>query len=352
MKIFIIGMNGFIGSWLAKRLVQEKAVERITGIDIASHRIEPILNHEKIDFHTKDLFKEMTWIEEYIQQADCIVPLAAIANPSLYVTDPLRVFSLDFEANLEIIKRVAQYQKRLLFPSTSEVYGMCSDQEFDEDTSKLVLGPIQKQRWIYSCCKQLLDRLIYAYGQTHNLNYTIFRPFNWMGPEMDDIYNSKRGASRAIPQFFHAALFGKTIHLVNEGIQKRCFLYVEDAIDALWKILLNPETCYQQIINIGAPENNFTIKEVAHLVVEAVKAFPKKWQKTETTKIISIPQEEYFNSSYEDVSHRVPKIEKAKTLLNWQPTTPLPKALEKTAAYYIEQIQSQSRETLQRKRGS
>ncbi|UNM06335.1 MAG: NAD-dependent epimerase/dehydratase family protein [Holosporaceae bacterium] len=74
-----------------------------------------------------------------------------------------------------------QYKKRIIFPSTSEVYGMSSDTPFDEEKSNLVLGPIHKQRWIYSCAKQMLDRVIYAYGIHEKLDYTLFRPFNWLG---------------------------------------------------------------------------------------------------------------------------------------------------------------------------
>ena len=68
---------------------------------------------------------------------------------------PLLVFELDFEANLRIVRWCVQYKKRLIFPSTSEVYGMCSDQEYDEENSNCVTGPIDKQRWIYSCSKQM-----------------------------------------------------------------------------------------------------------------------------------------------------------------------------------------------------
>ncbi|MDP1171573.1 NAD-dependent epimerase/dehydratase family protein, partial [Klebsiella pneumoniae] len=85
------------------------------------------------------------------------------------------------------------------FPSTSEVYGMCQDQYFDEDTSNLVVGPVNKQRWIYSVSKQLLDRVIWAYGDK-GLKFTLFRPFNWMGPRLDRLDSARIGSSRAITQ--------------------------------------------------------------------------------------------------------------------------------------------------------
>ena len=98
--------------------------------------------------------------------------------------NPLRVFELDFEENLKIIRDCVKYNKRIIFPSTSEVYGMCTDKNFDEDSSNPVVGPINKQRWIYSVSKQLLDRVIWAYGDKNGLKFTLFRPFNWMGPRL------------------------------------------------------------------------------------------------------------------------------------------------------------------------
>lgn len=89
----------------------------------------------------------------------------AIATPIEYTRNPLRVFELDFEENLRIIRYCVKYRKRIIFPSTSEVYGMCSDKYFDEDHSNLIVGPVNKPRWIYSVSKQLLDRVIRAYGE-------------------------------------------------------------------------------------------------------------------------------------------------------------------------------------------
>lgn len=94
-----------------------------------------------------------------------MLPLVAIATPIEYTRNPLRVFELDFEENLKIIRYCVKYHKRIIFPSTSEVYGMCTDNVFDEDSSNLIVGPVNKPRWIYSVSKRLLDRVIWAYGE-------------------------------------------------------------------------------------------------------------------------------------------------------------------------------------------
>jgi len=167
------------------------------------------------------------------------MPLVAIATPKAYVEDPIGVYNLDFEMNIQIIKQCVKYHKRVVFPSTSEVYGACADPEFKEDESYLVVGPISKERWIYSCCKQLLDRVIYGYGTRGHLEFTLFRPFNWVGPRLDSLDTAKEGSSRVVTQFIAELLLKRPINLVDGGRQKRCFTYVDDGIAALMKILEN-----------------------------------------------------------------------------------------------------------------
>lgn len=154
-----------------------------------------------------------------LKKCDVILPLVAIATPIEYTRNPLRVFELDFEENLKIVRDCVKYNKRIVFPSTSEVYGMCDDKEFDEDTSRLIVGPINKQRWIYSVSKQLLDRVIWAYGVKEGLKFTLFRPFNWMGPRLDNLDAARIGSSRAITQLILNLVEGSPIKLVDGGAQ-------------------------------------------------------------------------------------------------------------------------------------
>ena len=186
MKILILGVNGFIGNALVRRILQETDWE-VYGMDLTCSKLEHSLNHPRFRFVEGDISINKEWIEYHIKKSDVVLPLVAIATPAAYVKDPLRVFTLDFEENLAVIRLCVKYGKRVVFPSTSEVYGMCADGEFLEDESNLVVGPIHKQRWIYASSKQLLDRVIWAYGQQGDLQFTLIRPFNWIGPKLDDI---------------------------------------------------------------------------------------------------------------------------------------------------------------------
>jgi nucleoside-diphosphate-sugar epimerase len=191
----------------------------------------------------------------------------AIATPATYVKEPLKVFELDFEANLPIVRSAHKYGKHLVFPSTSEVYGMSPDAEFDPESSPLVYGPINKPRWIYACAKQLMDRVIWGYGM-EGLRFTLFRPFNWIGPGLDSIYTSKEGSSRVVTQFLGHIARGEPINLVDGGSQKRAFTYIDDGIDALSLIIENKnDIANGKIYNIGNPLNNHSVKELANMIV-------------------------------------------------------------------------------------
>ena len=151
-KILILGVNGFIGHHLSQRIIKTTDWE-VYGMDMQTERVSDLLKHPRFHFFEGDITINKEWIEYHIRKCDTVLPLVAIATPATYVKEPLRVFELDFEANLPIVRSCVKYHKRILFPSTSEVYGMCRDNEFDSDSSELVLGPIAKQRWIYSCSK-------------------------------------------------------------------------------------------------------------------------------------------------------------------------------------------------------
>jgi len=253
------------------------------------------------------------------------------------VRDPLRVFELDFEENLRIVRYCVKYRRRLVFPSTSEVYGMCPDAEFSEDDSPLVYGPINKQRWIYACSKQLMDRVIAAYGQQVGLQYSCFRPFNWIGPKLDDIYAAKEGSSRVLTQFIVNLVTGEPIHLVDGGAQRRCFTWVEDGIDGLMRIIENPYgACDGEIFNLGNPHNDCSIADLATKLAAIHDAHRDQIPGFQPARVESVSAEGYFGEGYQDMVARKPSIEKARRLLGWNPTTTLDEALERTYKAFLE----------------
>ena len=335
LKVFILGINGFIGSSLVEHCLA-KTDWQLIGLDLAENKISEFLKHPRLSFKKGDMNQEIVWIEQQIQQCDVVLPLVAIATPASYVKNPLGIFELDFEANLKIIRLCVKHNKRLVFPSTSEVYGMCNDAEFDEETSNFVLGPINKPRWIYSCSKQLLDRVIHAYGLNNELCYTVFRPFNWLGPKLDDPANPKPGSSRVVSQFIGNILRGEAIQLVNGGQQRRSFIDIDDGITCLLKIIANKDGCAEQtIFNIGNPKNDISIRELAELLLELIKSYVNYANYAEQVKLQIINSDNYYGKGYQDVQRRMPSIKRAQQQLDWQPEIDMKTSLRKILDFYL-----------------
>ncbi|WP_434153820.1 bifunctional UDP-4-amino-4-deoxy-L-arabinose formyltransferase/UDP-glucuronic acid oxidase ArnA [Pseudomonas sp. JZ134] len=334
-RVLILGVNGFIGNHLSERLLRDGNYE-VYGLDIGSDAIDRLKGDPNFHFVEGDISIHTEWIEYHIKKCDVILPLVAIATPIEYTRNPLRVFELDFEENLKIVRYCVKYNKRVIFPSTSEVYGMCDDPEFDEDQSRLIVGPINKQRWIYSVSKQLLDRVIWAHGKQDGLRFTLFRPFNWMGPRLDRLDSARIGSSRAITQLILNLVEGTPIKLVDGGAQKRCFTDVDDGIEALFRIIENKGgRSDQQIINIGNPDNEASIRELAETLLAQFEAHPLRHNFPPFAGFREVESRSFYGEGYQDVSHRKPSIANARKLLDWQPTIEMSETIGKTLDFFL-----------------
>lgn len=337
-KILILGVNGFIGHHLVRSILALTDWS-VYGMDMQSERIDEFRTNPRFRFFEGDITINHEWIEYHVKKCDVVLPLVAIATPADYVTRPLEVFELDFEANLPIVRACMKRGKRLVFPSTSEVYGMCADERFDAESSNLILGPIHKQRWIYSCCKQLMDRLIWAYGQANKLDFTLFRPFNWVGPGLDDIHAAKEGSSRVITQFLGHIARGEPIHLVDGGSQRRSFTDIEDAMIALMRIIENPGGIASgRIYNIGNPNNNCSIREIAILMLELARRFPEWRDGADRVQMVEVSAQSYYGDSYQDMVNRRPHIDTTCADLRWQPRIGIEQMLVRLFEHYRTQL--------------
>jgi len=339
-RVLILGVNGFIGNHLSERLLRDDKYD-VYGLDIGSDAVERLRSHPNFHFVEGDISIHSEWIEYHIKKCDVVLPLVAIATPIEYTRNPLRVFELDFEENLKLVRYCVKYNKRVIFPSTSEVYGMCQDQNFDEDNSNLVVGPINKQRWIYSVSKQLLDRVIWAYGQK-GLNFTLFRPFNWMGPRLDRLDSARIGSSRAITQLILNLVEGTPIRLFDGGEQKRCFTDIADGIEALALIIDNEkDACNGQIINIGNPDNEASIRQLGEELLRQFEAHPLRANFPPFAGFRDVESKAFYGTGYQDVSHRKPSIKNAKRLLNWEPTVEMSETIGNTLDFFLREAMAE-----------
>ncbi|HPI91960.1 MAG TPA: bifunctional UDP-4-keto-pentose/UDP-xylose synthase [Deltaproteobacteria bacterium] len=340
MNVLILGVNGFIGSHLSERIMRDSDWH-VYGMDLGDQKLKGVMGDPRFHYIEGDIAINKEWIEYHIKKCDVVLPLVAIATPKTYVERPLSVFELDFEENLRIIRQCVKYGKRVIFPSTSEVYGMCTDESFDEYTSPLILGPIPMQRWIYSCSKQLLDRVIWAYGERGELDFTLIRPFNWIGPRLDSLETAKEGSSRVVTQFIASMVFRSPIALVDGGMQSRSFTYIDDGMEALMKILHNESgRASKQIFNIGNPANNITIKDLAYKLLDLFRRHPMHSGDGSYSEILYKSSGEFYGKGYQDIQTRVPSIQNAQEMLGWAPKVPLDDALKRTLDSFLEETAS------------
>ena len=337
-KILILGVNGFIGHHLSRAILADTDWE-IWGMDMQTDRVKPYLDNPRFHFFEGDITINHEWVEYHIKKCDVILPLVAIATPVTYVRNPLRVFELDFEANLPLIRQCVKYKKRVIFPSTSEVYGMSTDAEFHPQNSALVCGPIDKQRWIYSCSKQLLDRVIWAYGQRDGLDFTLIRPFNWVGAGLDSLATAKEGSSRVATQFLAHIARGEDISVVDGGRQRRCFTHINDGIDAVMRVIRNENgVASGKIYNIGNPLNDLSIRELADRMIEMGKKHPAYARPAKTVKTREVKSADFYGKGYEDVQSRVPWIENTKEDLGWAPKAGMDEILTSVFDAYAAEV--------------
>ena len=330
MRILLLGANGFIGSHLTEKIL-DASDDEVVAFDIKGDNLECFSGRERFSFRRGDIFEDDAWLEEQVTACDVVLPFAGVAKPAYYLSHPLWTFELDFEQNLKIVRLCVKHGKRVVFPSTSEVYGLSSDNLLLEDESPLIVGPIGKMRWIYSCGKQMLDRVIAAYGQERGLRYTIFRPFNWVGPRLDTLEDARARRARSITQIVHDILYRGEVTLVGGGEQRRSFTWIGDGTDALAAILRNEGgRADGQIFNIGNPSNNVSIRELAETILGTMREMPRFAGRTDGVRVVSVPAESYYRNGYDDMRNRVPCVDKIRDLLGWTPRASLKESVRRT----------------------
>ena len=333
-KIAVFGAGGFIGSHMIEALTQTDY--EVLAIDVNLEKLDEVLpDKANVTTIELDITKDREEVETIIKDSDVIIDLIAYANPSIYITDPIGTVTLDLFENLWITELCVKHKKFLFQYSTCEVYGLDNgrNQPFNEDESLLVVGPINEHRWIYSCAKQMLERIVHAYGIKEDLDYIIIRPFNFVGPRIDYLVDDKdeEGNPRVFSHFMSALLLNKPLPLVDGGINLRSYTHIEDATDAFMRILENRQKFNREIINIGTPKNEISIRGLAELMIELYK---EETGADFNAGTIDIPSEEFYGEGYADCDRRIPDNSKIVSL-GWEEKYDLEAIFRDSIRYYI-----------------
>lgn len=321
MKYLITGGAGFVGSHLADKLHREG--HDITVIDDLStgrySNVAHLEGQERFQLII-DTVLNNTLMERLIRDTDRVFHMASAVGVKLIMEQPVKTIETIFGGTEVVLKNCSRYRKRVLIPSTSEVYGKGVEVPFSEDND-ILKGSTSKHRWAYACAKELDEFLALAHWKETRLPVVVIRLFNTVGPRQTGQYGM------VVPNFIKAALQNQPIPIHGDGNQARCFGHVLDVVGGLTKAIETPE-CFGQVMNLGNNEE-VTIKELAEKIVAATGS---------TSKIDYIPYEIAYGEGFEDMQRRVPNLEKAKRLIGYQPT--------RTLANIITDVVSEFRETL------
>jgi UDP-glucose 4-epimerase len=306
MKILITGGAGFIGSHLADKLIAEG--HEITVIDdLSTGRYQNIAHLEdRPDFRLIiDTVLNSSLMEELIRETDRVYHMASAVGVRLIMEQPVKTIETIFHGTDTVLKFCSRYRKRVLIPSTSEVYGKGISVPFNEDDD-LLTGATDKHRWAYACAKTLDEFLALAHWKETQLSVVVTRLFNTVGPRQTGQYGM------VVPRFITAAMANEPIEVHGDGTQSRCFGHVADVVEGLTRLIETP-ACFGQVVNLGNSEE-VTINELANKAISL----------TGSSSVIKYkPYEEVYGQGFEDMKRRVPNLEKARRLIGYEPTRTL-----------------------------
>lgn len=347
MRLLILGCGGFVGSHLLDRLLNRSDIE-IEGWDPDGSKISGHVGHPRLTFHQVSCIDgaELRHLESSLAGADALINLAAICNPSQYNTHPLDVIRVNLFDSYPVVEACARANKWLIYFSTSEVYGRTLSSymktetddpdlyELRENQTPLIMGPVTNQRWTYACAKQMMERIIYAHHSTTGMPFTFVRPLNFFGPRMDYIPRTDgEGVPRVLACFMAALLREQPMKLVDGGHARRTIVAVEEAVEAIERMLDRPAQAQNRTFNIGNRNNEVTMRALAELMREIYAEITGE-PKYRDHPIIDVSGEEFYGPGYEDCDRRMPDVTQANTLLGWYPKRNLREILLPTMRDY------------------
>lgn len=331
ITVAVVGCGGFIGSHLLQEIF-ERTRWRVFGVDLESYRIQEHLANPRFEFLCADLADSA--VVERIAQYPVVVNLAAICTPGRYMAEASEVIRSNYDHPRALADACAKSGSWLIHFSTSEIYGKTAADSgvLLEDESEIVLGPVTASRWSYATAKLLTER--YMAGLA-DLNWTVVRPFNFVGPFMDFMPGvDGDGIPRVLANFSTALVRGETFKLVNGGLAKRCFTSVHDAIDFIFCLFAHADAGVGQAFNVGNADNEVSIAELACLM-RSIFASIKDVPESDVPGVEVVSGEDYYGKGYDDSLRRLPSVAKAESLLGFKAKIPLKDALKESLRWFV-----------------
>ncbi len=309
-RIFISGGAGFIGTTLARRLVEDNEVVALDNLHRDALSATDLADHPNFALHQADVL-DVDAVHELARGATHIVHCAAIAGVDTVLQSPVRTMRVNMIGTYNVLEAAVATQdtlERLIDFSTSEVFGTHAYNVSEGQVS--TIGSVGEARWTYAVSKLAGEHMAHAYHDELSVPAVTVRPFNVFGPGQIG-----GGAIRA---FIEAALGGHDLTVRGDGSQIRAWCYVDDMVEAVLVCLEHPNAVGQSF-NIGNPRSAVTIFDLAQRI----------------KRITGCPGEIVFAPlDYVDVELRIPNVTKAREAIGFEARVELDDGLERTIAWY------------------
>lgn len=307
--VLITGGAGFIGTHIAERLCEDHRLVLFDNYRRDSLTGLALTRHPNVTVRRGDVLDPAS-LRRAVKGADTVIHLAAIAGVSSYYSMPLRTLQVNILGTVNMLEAaVAAGVKQFIHFSTSEVYGSNALNVSEQDPHGI--GPTSDKRWVYATSKLASENFVLRYGEEYRFRATCLRPFNVYGP--------RQTGEGAISNFCTAALGRKPLTVYGDGSAIRAWCYVSDMVDAVMRVLSRAESAGHSF-NIGNPREAETTNGLARRVAALVPGATVRRRDLDRA----------------EVAARIPRIEKARKLLGYEPRVDLDEGLRRTLDWYRE----------------
>ena len=300
-NVVVTGGYGFIGSHLVSALLARGDV--VTVFDFAKNTRDTSIDfdtHPNFHFVQGDVTDLAALGQALTPGVDTVFHLAAVVGVKNYLNDPLRVLDVNVIGTRNVLELSHRHGTRMVFASTSEVFGKNPNPPFAEDDDR-VLGSTRTARWSYSTSKAMAEHLVFAMHSAHGLPVTVVRYFNVYGPRQAPIF--------VVSQSIHRILNGRAPLLYDSGDQTRCFTYVDDAV-AGTLLAADSDAAIGAAFNIGSMTET-SMRDVVDLAIKVADV-------DTVSSAEAVDTETRFGGRYEDIPRRIPDSTKAQRELGWR----------------------------------
>ena len=314
--ILVTGGAGFIGSHLVERLLAEGRDVYVVD-DLSTGRLanlEAVRKHPRLHL-VVDSILNWPMMNEVVGKVGEVIHLAAAVGVRKIIDEPVATITTNVRGTEIVLDVCHKHGRKLFVASTSEIYGKAGDR-LHEDHDR-ILGTTTRRRWAYACTKSLDEFLALAYHDEHGLPVVIGRFFNTVGPRQSGQWGM------VLPNFVREAVRGEPIKVFGTGEQRRCFLHVLDAVDAVTR-LMRSDDAVGRVFNIGN-EHEVTIRELAEMV---------RARAGSDSPVETVPYDLAYGEGFEDMERRHPDIGRIRATVGWEPTRSLEAIVEETIGYF------------------